>query len=125
MVTKIPKPGSPAEAELALQLRAMKALNFNREYRFDEIRKWRFDFAWPELLFAVEIEGITYDHGRHQRKDGFEKDLEKYQAAMLQGWTVYRCSPMMVVRGAAINTILSMLQTLLERNTNEKAGLNQ
>ena len=42
-----------------------------REYRFHPERKWRFDFAWPERRFAVEIEGITPGQGRHQTIKGF------------------------------------------------------
>lgn len=62
-----------------------------REYRFDEKRRWRFDYAWPEHLVAVEIEGIIWEGGgRHQRAAGFLADAEKYEAALLQGWRVYR-----------------------------------
>ena len=61
------------------------------ELRFHPSRKWRFDRAWPEQHVAVEIEGITYeDGGRHQRVHGFLGDAEKYEAALLLGWRVYR-----------------------------------
>ena len=120
MATQIPKAGSQAEAALALQLRLMKLPHALREHVFDSRRKWRFDFAWPDYSLAVEIEGITYDGGRHQRKDGFEKDLEKYEAAMLQGWTVYRCSTAMVKSGRAVQTIQILLHT--HSNTNKNTG---
>lgn len=111
-MTAIPRAGSRAEAELALYLKVHKVQPPHREYRFHKTRKWRFDFAWPGVRFAVEVEGITFDHGRHQRKEGFEKDLEKYEAAMLDGWTVYRCSPRMIKEGSAISAILIMLDTM-------------
>jgi very-short-patch-repair endonuclease len=77
---------------------------------------WRFDFAWPDLLFAVEVEGITHgEGGRHQRAYGFELDLEKYQAAMLQGWTVYRCSPRLVRSAAALDTIVTMIEAVQQQ----------
>ena len=60
------------------------------EFHFHPHRKWRFDFAWPGHKVALEIEGITYDVGRHQRVDGFMKDAEKYAAAMRLGWHVFR-----------------------------------
>ena len=61
------------------------------EYRFHATRRWRFDFAWPDRLFAVEIEGISPDGGgRHQRLPGFLADAEKHEAALLAGWRVYR-----------------------------------
>ena len=53
-----------------------------REYRFAEGRKWRFDFAWLAQRVAVEIEGITPQVGRHQRLPGFLADAEKYEAAL-------------------------------------------
>src|SRR5687768_16750315 len=28
-------------------------------------RRWRFDFAWPELKVAVECDGGTFTGGRH------------------------------------------------------------
>ena len=113
--TKLPQPISQAEAEFELHLKAVKAPAWEREYRFIDGRKFRFDFAWPSVLLAVEVEGITYDHGRHQRKDGFEKDLEKYELAMLEGWTVYRCSPAMIKRGRAIDTTMKLMQALCQR----------
>lgn len=60
------------------------------EYRFHPHRQWRFDFAWPAQMFAVEIEGGLYKGGRHQSLKGFIADCEKYEEAMILGWTVYR-----------------------------------
>lgn len=61
-----------------------------REHVFAPPRKWRLDFAWPDALFAVEIDGGLYSAGRHNRPKGYIEDCEKYEAAMLLGWTVYR-----------------------------------
>ncbi len=110
MVTKanIPKAGSALEAELAVQFR-LHNIKPHTEYRFDPERRWRFDFAWPVMKFAVEVEGITYDGGRHQRVEGFENDLDKYQAAMLQGWTVYRVSKKQIRNLQALETVQRML----------------
>ena len=60
------------------------------EYKFHSKRRWRFDFAWPLEKVAVEIEGLTREGGRHQRPEGFRGDCEKYEAALLAGWRVYR-----------------------------------
>ena len=60
------------------------------EYRFAPPRRWRFDFAWPDQRVAVEIEGLTHGGGRHQRVEGFLADCEKYEAALMEGWRVYR-----------------------------------
>ena len=66
------------------------------EFRFHDTRKWRFDFAHVASLVAVEIEGGTYTKGRHVRGKGFADDCEKYNAASLAGWRVFRLTPQMV-----------------------------
>ena len=96
---------SAIEDQLALQIKALKLPEPVREYRFDGVRRFRFDFAWPELHFAVEVEGGIHSGGRHTRGVGFEKDCEKYDLAMRNGWTVYRCTANMIKSGRAIETI--------------------
>ena len=66
------------------------------EYRFHPVRKWKFDFAWPRVKVAVEIEGGAFSKGRHTRGKGFEGDCEKYNAALDAGWRVYRFTPGML-----------------------------
>jgi very-short-patch-repair endonuclease len=63
-----------------------------REHQFHPDRKWRFDFAWPKVKLAVELEGFGTggDTGRHQSFVGFRGDCEKYTAATLRGWRVLR-----------------------------------
>jgi very-short-patch-repair endonuclease len=61
-----------------------------REVRFDPVRKWRFDFAWTEVKVAVEIEGGAFVRGRHTRGAGYAADCEKYNAALIAGWSVLR-----------------------------------
>ena len=63
-----------------------------REHQFTPPRRWRFDFAWPAGLVAVEVEGIHRAGGgtRHQRGVGFLGDAEKYLAAQALGWVVIR-----------------------------------
>jgi hypothetical protein len=56
-------------------------------------RRWRFDFCWPSVMVAVEIEGGGWNGGRHTRGSGFVKDCEKYNAAAFLGWTVFRATP--------------------------------
>lgn len=64
-----------------------------REFRFHPTRRWRFDFAYPDIKLAIEIEGGTWIGGRHIHPIGFEKDCEKYNAATILGWRVLRCTP--------------------------------
>ena len=118
----LPKAGSALEAELALQFR-LNSVRCVTEYRFNPDRRWRFDFAWPELLFAVEVEGITYDGGRRQRVEGFENDLDKYQSAMLLGWCVYRVTRKQIKNLDALNTVQTMLESLSSGNTSKNTGI--
>ena len=83
-----------------------------REYRFDQDRKWRFDFAWPSAMVAVEIEGVTHAGGRHQRVAGFIADAEKYEAAMLQGWRVYRVPGQWVQKGRRLILRPEVMRTI-------------
>lgn len=82
-----------------------RGFDYVAEHKFHPTRRWRFDFALPELMLAIEIEGGGWSGGRHTTGAGFAKDLEKYDAAMRLGWTVYRCSPDMVRNAVAIETI--------------------
>ncbi len=76
-----------------------------REYRFHPRRRWRFDFAWPACKVAVEVEGGIYAGGRHTRGSGFQKDIEKYNAAALAGWRVLRVTARDVKRGVALSLV--------------------
>lgn len=93
-----------ATTTLALHLKA-SGFDYVAEHKFHPTRKWRFDVAMPDLMIAVEVEGGGWSGGRHTTGAGFAKDLEKYDAAHRLGWTVYRCSPDMVRKGVAIETI--------------------
>jgi len=66
---------------------------FVREHRFHPVRRWRFDYAWPQHKVALEIEGAAFMRGRHTRGAGFRNDIAKYNAATLLGWRVFRCLP--------------------------------
>jgi very-short-patch-repair endonuclease len=93
---------SALEDAFAVQLRATGAPAPEREYRFAPPRRWRFDFAWRFARLAVEIEGGAWTRGRHTRGDGFTRDLEKYNEAVLAGWRVLRFTAAHVRSGYAL-----------------------
>ena len=68
-------------------------MKVSEEFRFHKVRRWRFDFAIPELKIAIEIEGGSWTQGRHTRGAGFQGDMEKYNTAQLMGWKVLRYTP--------------------------------
>jgi hypothetical protein len=51
---------SPLESRLAHAIQAAGLPTPEREHRFHETRQWRMDFAWPEALVALEVEGGTW-----------------------------------------------------------------
>ena len=77
-----------------------------REHRFLPPRRFRFDFAWPDDLLAVEVDGGTWrGTGRHSRGLGYERDCEKLNLAAMNGWTVLRYTSSMVRDGRAIQQL--------------------
>lgn len=85
-----------------LHIKAHKLPDPVREHRFVPDRRWRFDFAWPDRMLAVEVEGGVWNGGRHTRGAGYERDAEKYNRAAILGWRVLRFSTQQVQRGEAV-----------------------
>jgi very-short-patch-repair endonuclease len=69
---------------------ALQGPELAREHAFHPIRKWRFDFAHVPSKVAIELEGGTWSASRHTTGAGFRRDCEKYNAAVLAGWRVFR-----------------------------------
>ena len=82
---KFPQPPSALEETFAIQVRHERLPQPLREYKFDQTRGWRADFAWAAEKLLVEIEG----HG-HQHDNRYKTDLEKYNAASVLGWCLLR-----------------------------------
>lgn len=81
------------------------------EYRFHPTRRWRFDWAWPKVLVAVEYEGLlNTPKSRHTTVQGFSNDCEKYNAAALLGWRVIRITALHVKDGIAFDWITEALK---------------
>ena len=102
---------SKAEEQYMFHVTAAGLPEPEREYRFHPVRKWRFDFAWPDRMLGVEIEGGIYTRGRHVRPDGFKKDIEKYNSAALLGWMMLRFTSDQVDNGWALEITEQALET--------------
>jgi very-short-patch-repair endonuclease len=81
------------EQELALLLKDANLPMPVKEYRFNSVRKWRFDFAYIDKKIAIEIEGGVWIKGRHTRPLGYINDCKKYNKAQLLGWKILRYTP--------------------------------
>lgn len=75
------------------------------EHRFHPIRKWRFDYAWPTHLVALEIEGGVFVGGRHNRGAGFREDLAKYSEGAALGWRIVRTLPEGLYSGVLLDRL--------------------
>jgi len=95
------KARTPAQEQLAQQPTDLESTFENlwavlkgpplvREYRFDPDRRYRFDYAIPEIRASIELEGGTFTGGRHTRGKGYSRDACKYNSALLLGWAVFR-----------------------------------
>jgi hypothetical protein len=99
---------SEAEESFAISIRAFKHPEPVREFVFLPDRKFRFDFAWPDQMVALEVEGGIYGgkktsgKSRHTTIGGFEGDCIKYALAAAAGWRVYRFSSGQVMKGIAL-----------------------
>ncbi|WP_428067354.1 hypothetical protein [Chryseobacterium gambrini] len=65
-------------------------LNFRKEFIFDDVRKFRFDWAIEELKIAIEYEGIFSETSGHTTLTGYKKDVVKYNLATKRGWKMLR-----------------------------------
>ena len=92
-----PEPKIKREFERAeVFLRALEVRGLprpEREWKFEVKRRWRFDYAWPEKMVALEVEGGVWTGGRHTRGAGFVRDMEKYNRAAVLGWRLLRVTP--------------------------------
>jgi very-short-patch-repair endonuclease len=63
------------------------------EWPFHPTRKWRFDYACPELKIAIEVDGGVFTGGRHSGGVGQVKDMEKMNHAASMQWLVFHAIP--------------------------------
>jgi len=85
--------GSKAKAEIEMMLKLF-GKPYVAEYSFHPERKWRFDFAIPEMKIGIEYNGIMSAKSRHTTITGYSKDMEKINAAQKLGWVVLQYTPL-------------------------------
>jgi very-short-patch-repair endonuclease len=105
---------SELEATVELWLRTLDAPECVREYRFHPTRRWRFDFAWPEKMLAVEVSGFG-----HHKLSRFKGDIEKFNEAAMLGWRVVRLWTDDIRSGAAYDVLEKALEKAREGGGNE------
>jgi len=93
-----------------------------REYVF---RKYRFDFAWPYLKIAVEVDGGTFmKDGGHARGIRYQKDCLKNNLAQAEGWVVLRVDREIVLDSKMSRDFFLQLRSVIitKINTRKNRG---
>lgn len=86
---KIPKELPKGVQHIKNHLTFLK-IPFVQELKFHSIRKFRFDFAIPDLMIAIEYEGLNSEKSGHTTLVGYTEDCVKYNLAAIDGWSILR-----------------------------------
>ncbi len=106
-VSRVPKTEAPALFFAALASAGLSEPL--REHMFHATRKWRFDYAWPQYLIALEVDGGIWVNGGHNRGAQMLKTWEKENEAVCMGWRILRCQPKDLTAAATINSLKRVL----------------
>ena len=80
------------------------------EHRFSE-RKWKFDFAWPDKMLALECDGgIWRKGGGAHTGTGHVRDIEKGNQAVRMGWRVLHVVPENLCRLETVELVKDALK---------------
>lgn len=105
---------SELERAFHVQLELVGIRDFETQYKYLDNRRCKCDFAWPQdhIRLIVEVEGGTWlpGGGRHTRGAGFKNDCEKYNEALLLGWSIIRVTCDHVKNGMALNWVERFLK---------------
>jgi very-short-patch-repair endonuclease len=102
---------SEVENELAFQIKAAGLPVPARQMQIIPARRFRWDFAWPSALLAVEVQGGLYSGGAHVRAWGVTRDAEKNNLVVLAGWRVLYFTSEAVRSGRALSVLETALKT--------------
>ena len=100
---------SELEEEFALQLKAI-GIPFEREAKATKGRRWRWDFfitvgITDHEFILIDIQGGTWNNGRHSRGKGYQNDCDKGNAATKDGYTVFHFTGDDIKSGKALTFI--------------------
>lgn len=98
-----------------LVLKARKIPSPVPEFRFHPVRKFRWDWAWPEYRLALEVEGGVWSGGAHGRGTGIVRDMEKSSVGAAEGWRVIRVTPSKLMADETLDHITRALEWRTER----------
>jgi len=82
------------------------------EFFFSTQRLYRFDYAIPEYKIAIEQEGGIHLKGNsgHSSGTGIQRDMDKNNLAISQGWVIIRRTPDQMCTIETIELIKSVIK---------------
>jgi very-short-patch-repair endonuclease len=106
-----PKPKVDYEGEFAAKLNELGIEGFVRQFHFHPFNAFTFDFAWPALKVAVEVNGGQWARfgGRHNN----DNSRERLNEALALGWKVLLITPEMMHDPLYWDVFLTHLEVLL------------
>ena len=85
------------------------------EYKFNPVRRWRFDLCWVPQRVALEVQGGIFVRGRHSRGAALLKEWEKLNTAAGMGWRLLYCQPRDLCAKETANYVRNALQCNMGR----------
>lgn len=85
-----PAPKSPLAVKFEEAWERLGGPTLTPEHRFHKERRWRFDYAIPAAKIAIELEGGIHKRKGHAGPKGYISDCRKYNAAVADGWELFR-----------------------------------
>lgn len=106
---------SAAEDDLARNLTLAGGIlaQYQRQYPYAVGRKFAADFAWPAARLLVEVQGGVWNGKAHGSVEGIVRDIERLNAATLNGWRVLRFTPDDVTRRDRLAETLDVIERAL------------
>ena len=92
------------------------------ELPFHPARRWRFDYAFPAVKVAVEIDGGVFTGGRHSGGVGQKRDFEKLNAAAEMGWLVLHYMPREKLESTTLRQIYNTIKLRRDNGTGDGSG---
>lgn len=96
---------SAIEETMALQIRAAGIRAPVRQHKPLALRKFRMDFAWPELRVGVEVQGAV-----HRIKGRWKGESERRALLQLAGWRVLEVNRDDIKSGRALTWLQQLLR---------------
>jgi len=76
-------------------------------------RRWRFDWCFPEIDLAIEIQGGVFTGGRHVHASSIMAEYEKLNNASICGWFLLLVTPKQVQTGE----VFALIRRFMEAGT--------